>query len=158
MDPKLQGWYNMCLHKKRFSYELAQMMAKRWNQRAYLCPHCNGYHLTKQLVPSVSITRPSHSKETRVILDKRVKAKVVHFLTNKVFWHIYTYKALLQVLNLLGASRVANKNKALNVLCWNTSWTKQSDTVLSNIYNLVKGKHTDYLDFSLTSSKKACKV
>jgi hypothetical protein len=37
--------YRMCFRKRRFrSAEHARRTARRWEQRIYFCPVCNGWH------------------------------------------------------------------------------------------------------------------
>lgn len=38
---------SMCGRKRRYSKAKAKGEARRWRQRAYCCPACYGWHLTK---------------------------------------------------------------------------------------------------------------
>ena len=43
-----QEYVRMCARKKRFRSEAAaQKAGRKWNQRAYECPCCGGWHNTK---------------------------------------------------------------------------------------------------------------
>jgi len=39
--------FSMCGGKRKFKSSEASKMAHRFKQRKYLCPICNGWHLTK---------------------------------------------------------------------------------------------------------------
>lgn len=40
--------WNMCLRKRKYTDIEKDYYAKQTKQRAYLCPHCNYWHLTKK--------------------------------------------------------------------------------------------------------------
>lgn len=42
-----RGAYAMCKKKRKLKSNQAAKMASRFGQRKYLCPVCNGWHLTK---------------------------------------------------------------------------------------------------------------
>lgn len=50
---KFHEWAKTCLNKKRMSEHLAELVIYRARQQGtelykYICPHCNGWHVTKQ--------------------------------------------------------------------------------------------------------------
>jgi len=38
-----------CYRKKAFTFDAAEKVSKKWNQRVYHCPFCGMYHLTKNV-------------------------------------------------------------------------------------------------------------
>ena len=47
-ERRITNWQRMCLGKKRMPESIARKIATKWGQRAYFCPHCSGWHCTKQ--------------------------------------------------------------------------------------------------------------
>lgn len=53
MKPTIRRWVGECLRKKKMSEEIANAVVKRAAKegaflRAYYCPHCTRFHVTKQ--------------------------------------------------------------------------------------------------------------